>query len=459
MPMILRRARDARRRHRPRAHRAGARRRRLRRRREATACRSTSRWTTTAASRPTRAALRGPGRARGGEADPRDAGGQRRAAARTSRFRHSYPHCWRHKTPIIFRATTQWFIGMDSQPTGKPAPGARCARSRSTPIANTRFYPGWGRARIDGMIDNRPDWSLSRQRNWGVPMPFFLHRETERAASATPRRCSRRWPQRVEQGGIEAWFAATCEDFGVDAGEVPQDHRHARRLVRLRHDALHGAARPRTGTKWPADLYLEGSDQHRGWFQSCLLTGCAMDGRAPYDALLTHGFVVDGAGPQDVASRSATSIAPQKVSDTLGAEILRLWVASTDYSGELYDLRRDPEARGRELPAHPQHAALPARQHRRLRSGEGPAAAGAMARDRPLRARDDARDGRGGDGRLRALRVPPRGAELQTFCSEDLGGFYLDILKDRLYTAGARLRARGARRRARCTTSRRACCA
>ena len=183
------------------------------------------------------------------------------------------------------------------------------------------------------MIANRPDWTLSRQRNWGVPLPFFLDRETDELHPDTERLLEEA-AARVAKGGIEAWFAATCEDFGVD----PAKYRKLTDTVDVWFDSgtthfsvLRGLA----GQKWPADLYLEGSDQHRGWFQSSLLTSCAMDGRAPYDALLTHGFVVDGQG-RKMSKSLGNVIAPQKVSDTLGAEIIRLWVASADYSGELY---------------------------------------------------------------------------------------------------------------------------
>ena len=199
-------------------------------------------------------------------------------------------------------------------------------------INNTRFYPDWGRSRLAAMIQNRPDWTLSRQRYWGVPLPFFLHRETEELHPDTEALLEKA-ARKVEAGGIEAWFAATCEDFGVD----PAGYRKITDTVDVWFDSgtTHfSVLRKLADQKWPANLYLEGSDQHRGWFQSSLLTGCAMDGRAPYDALLTHGFVVDGQG-RKMSKSLGNVIAPQKVSDTLGAEVIRLWVASTDYSGEL----------------------------------------------------------------------------------------------------------------------------
>jgi len=298
-------------------------------------------------------------------------------------------------------------------------------------VDETQFFPSWGRARLEAMIKNRPDWCVSRQRNWGVPLPFFLDRETDELHPATGQLLEAA-AARVAQGGIEAWFAATCEDFGVD----PAKYRKITDTVDVWFDSgtthftvLRGLA----GQKWPADLYLEGSDQHRGWFQSSLLTSCAMDGRAPYDALLTHGFVVDGQG-RKMSKSLGNVIAPQKVSDTLGAEIIRLWVASADYSGELYIsdeiLKRVVEGyrrirntlrfllantadfdAGRDL--------LPPEQWVEIDRY-----ALAMTRSMAAAAMADY-------SRFEFHLVTQR---IQTFCSEDLGGFYLDVLKDRLYT-------------------------
>jgi isoleucyl-tRNA synthetase len=359
------------------------------------------------------------------------------ALLRHDPFRHSYPHCWRHKTPIIFRATTQWFIGMDTLPaSGMDAPGADTRTLRETAlqaIASTTFYPSWGRSRIEAMIANRPDWTLSRQRNWGVPLPFFLDRESGELHPETPRLLEEA-AARVELGGVEAWFAATCEDFGVD----PARYRKLTDTVDVWFDSgtTHfSVLRGLDGQKWPADLYLEGSDQHRGWFQSSLLTSCAMDGRAPYESLLTHGFVVDGQG-RKMSKSIGNVIAPQKVSGTLGAEIIRLWVSSADYSGEIYIsdeiLKRVVES------------------YRRIRNtlrfllantadfdcaknllppGSWPEVDRyALAMTREMAAASIADYARF-EFHLVAQRI-------QTFCSEDLGGFYLDILKDRLYTCG-----------------------
>ncbi|MEO7760940.1 MAG: isoleucine--tRNA ligase, partial [Casimicrobiaceae bacterium] len=246
----------------------------------------------------------------------------------TGTLLHSYPHCWRHHTPIIYRATTQWFIGMDL-----PAADGRTLRDVARQaIADTKFYPSWGRARLAAMIDNRPDWTLSRQRNWGTPLPFFLHRESGELHPDTDAMLER-VAKAVEHGGVEAWFAMTAEELGVD----PAVYRKISDTVDVWFDSgttHRSVLRRLAGHRYPADLYLEGSDQHRGWFQSSLLTGCAIDGRAPFNALLTHGFAVDGEGRKMSKSRGNV-VAPQKVADSLGAEIIRLWVGSTDYSGEL----------------------------------------------------------------------------------------------------------------------------
>ncbi len=356
-------------------------------------------------------------------------------------FRHSYPHCWRHKTPIIFRATTQWFIGMDLPANvGKPGTEGRTLREIARhAINNTRFYPEWGRSRIMAMVDKRPDWTLSRQRNWGTPLPFFLDRDTEELHPDTDALLEKA-ASLVEKGGVEAWFAATCEDLGVD----PVKYRKITDTVDVWFDSgtTHfSVLRNLAGQKYPADLYLEGSDQHRGWFQSSLLTGCAMDGRAPYNSLLTHGFCVDGTG-RKMSKSLGNVVAPRKVADSLGAEILRLWVASSDYSGELFIsdeiLKRVVES------------------YRRIRNtlrfllantSDFDPAKDLLPVDRWLEVdryalamtREMAEACLDGYKKFEFHLVAQR---LQTFCSEDLGGFWLDILKDRLYTAAAASSAR-----------------
>ncbi len=355
---------------------------------------------------------------------------ERDVLLRHERYTHSYPHCWRHKTPIIYRATTQWFIGMERT---SPDDGRTLRQSALDAIAQTQFFPAWGQARIEGMIRSRPDWCVSRQRNWGVPLPFFVHRETGELHPETPRLLERA-AERVEQGGIEAWFAATHADFGVDADRF--DKLEDTLDVWFDSGTTHfSVVRHHPELVWPTDMYLEGSDQHRGWFHSSLLTSCALHGRAPYRQLLTHGFVVDGQGRKMSKSRGNV-IAPQKVADTLGAEILRLWVAATDYSGELSIsdeiLKRVVES------------------YRRIRNtlrfllaniADFDPGADAVADESMLEidryalalTRQMADTVVADYARYEFHLVAHR---LQTYCSEDLGGFYLDILKDRLYTSG-----------------------
>ncbi|MEW6313659.1 MAG: isoleucine--tRNA ligase [Pseudomonadota bacterium] len=360
------------------------------------------------------------------------------------KIRHSYPHCWRHKTPIIFRATPQWFIGMDrpspglrppSPASGRGAGGEGLRDLAMSAVDATQFFPSWGRARLEAMIRNRPDWCVSRQRNWGVPMPFFVHKDSGELHPRTPELLEK-IAQRVEQAGIEAWFALDAQELlGAEAG-------HYRKMsdtldVWFDSGTTHASVLARREElQKPADLYLEGSDQHRGWFQSSLLTGCAMDGRAPYDALLTHGFVVDGSGHK-MSKSKGNVIAPQKVMDTLGADILRLWVAATDYSGELTIsdeiLKRVVESYRRirntlrfllanlaDFDVHKD--ALPLEQWLEIDRY-------ALALTRRLQEEITTQHYQRYEFHL-AVQA------LQTFCSEELGGFYLDILKDRLYTAG-----------------------
>jgi isoleucyl-tRNA synthetase len=347
--------------------------------------------------------------------------------------RHSYPHCWRHKTPIIFRATRQWFIGMDKA-------GLRDKAMRA--VADTEFFPAWGRARLEAMMKNRPDWCVSRQRNWGVPMPFFVHKSTGELHPRT-QELLETVAQRVEQAGIEAWFSLDPAELLGDEAEQYNKNRDTLDVwfdSGVTHACL---LKEREGLKHPADLYLEGSDQHRGWFQSSLLTGCATDGHAPYAALLTHGFVVDGKGMK-MSKSKGNVIAPQKVMDTYGADILRLWVASTDYSGELSIsdeiLKRTVDGYRRirntlrfllantadfDLAAN----AVPVEQWLEIDRY-------ALALSRQLQEQTLA------DYRIYSFHTAIQ--RLHNFCSEDLGAFYLDILKDRLYTAGADSRPRRA---------------
>ena len=373
------------------------------------------------------------------------------ALLKADKITHSYPHCWRHKTPIIFRATTQWFIGMDHR-AGKAAhEGCDChdadepatlRRIAEVAVDETQFFPAWGRARLEAMMKTRPDWCVSRQRNWGVPIPFFLHKET---GALHPRTAEliEQVALRVEKAGIEAWFSLDAKEL---LGDEADQYRKMRDTLDVWFDSgvTHRSVMRSSHADacgYPADLYLEGSDQHRGWFQSSLLTGCAIDGRAPYKALLTHGFVVDGKGMK-MSKSKGNVVAPQKVSDTLGADILRLWAAATDYSGELSIsdeiLKRVVEAYRRIrntlrfLLANTSDfdAAkdlLPPEQWLEIDRY-------ALAMTRQLQTQCEA-----DYGKYEFHRVVQA---LQTFCSEDLGGFYLDILKDRLYTTAKQSKVR-----------------
>lgn len=357
-----------------------------------------------------------------------------------ARIRHAYMHCWRHKTPLIYRATAQWFVGMDHPPSEGDDLRTRALRG----VEATRFYPAWGQARLHAMIANRPDWCISRQRNWGVPIPFFVHREH---GGLHPRTAElmEAVAQRVEQAGIEAWWTLdAAELLGDEAAHYEKvldtldvwfdsgtTHWH---VLRGSHPDGH-ADGPR------ADLYLEGSDQHRGWFHSSLLTGCAIDGHPPYKALLTHGFAVDGKG-RKMSKSVGNVVVPQEVTDKLGAEILRLWVASTDYSGEL-SISKEILDRVVEV-------------YRRLRntlrfllantsdfvpSRDAVTPENWLDLDRYALAltRRMATQAEADYARFEFHRVMQA---LQVFCAEDLGAFYLDILKDRLYTTAPGSHAR-----------------
>ncbi|WP_353155598.1 isoleucine--tRNA ligase [Herminiimonas fonticola] len=354
-------------------------------------------------------------------------------------FDHSYMHCWRHKTPIIYRATSQWFAGMDVMPKNQ---GTTLRETALAAIEQTEFFPGWGKARLHGMIANRPDWTLSRQRQWGVPMAFFVHKESGDLHPRTPELLEQ-IAQRVEKNGIEAWLTLDPKELlGDDAGmylknkdtlDVWFDSGTTHQTV------LRGSHKEQLA--FPADLYLEGSDQHRGWFHSSLLTSSMLNGRAPYRALLTHGFVVDGEGKK-MSKSKGNVVAPQKVSDSLGADILRLWVAATDYSGELSIsdeiLKRVTES------------------YRRIRntlrfllsntsdfdaSKDLVAVADMLEIDRYAIAQMNAMQNEI-VAHYRAYEFHPVISKLQGYCTEDLGGFYLDILKDRLYTSGVTSHAR-----------------
>ena len=241
------------------------------------------------------------------DANPKIVEALREAGAlfHAEKHKHSYMHCWRHKTPIIYRATTQWFAGMDDVPGYHGVKPARTLRETALAgIEATEFFPSWGKTRLYGMIANRPDWTLSRQRQWGVPLPFFVDRNTDELHPDTPALLELA-AAKVEHGGIETWFEATHEDFGVDATKYRKlndtldvwfDSGSTHQTVLGGPEGILTKAGMPAAGRFPADLYLEGSDQHRGWFHSSLLISCMRNGVPPYKALLTHGFTVDGEG-------------------------------------------------------------------------------------------------------------------------------------------------------------------
>jgi isoleucyl-tRNA synthetase len=341
-------------------------------------------------------------------------------------LRHSYPHCWRHKTPVIFRATPQWFISMEQN---------RLREHALRDIKRTQFTPEWGEQRIYGMIENRPDWCISRQRTWGVPIPLFVKKETGELHPRTQELIEAA-AQRVEKGGIEAWFALEPAEL---LGPEAQHYDKVTDVMDVWADSglsfeCVGTTRPEIAA--PVDLYLEGSDQHRGWFHSSLLMSEALYERAPYRAVLTHGFTVDDKGRKQSKSLGNV-VAPQKVMNSLGADVLRLWVSATDYANELSVsdeiLKRMADS------------------YRRMRNtvrfllgnmdGFDPhkhavAPADMLALDRWALARTRALH----DEIVEAYRKYTFHLiyqKVHNFCIVDLGGFYLDVLKDRLYTTGA----------------------
>ena len=347
-----------------------------------------------------------------------------------SRLEHSYPHCWRHKTPIAFRATPQWFISMEQ---------ANLRADALAAIDTVKWYPEWGKARIAGMVEGRPDWTISRQRTWGVPIALFVHRETGEPHPRSSELMGQ-VAQRVEQGGVDVWYTLDpAELLGAEAA----DYEKITDILDVWFDSgvTHECVLRERGLGKPADLYLEGSDQHRGWFQSSLLTGVAIDKAAPYRQCLTHGFTVDEHG-RKMSKSLGNGIEPQDIMKTLGADILRLWIASADYSNEMSlsqeILKRNADA------------------YRRLRNTARFLLANLDGFD-PARDLPPLQDMVALDRWIvhRAWEVQEKIKEayerydfaaivqaLLNFCSVDLGSLYLDVTKDRLYTMGEDSRGR-----------------
>ncbi len=346
-------------------------------------------------------------------------------------FKHSYPHCWRHKTPVIFRATPQWFISMDQK-------GLRAHALED--IKKVAWTPAWGEQRITGMIENRPDWCISRQRTWGVPIPLFVHKVTGELHPRTLELIDQ-VADRVEQGGIEAWFALAPEELiGVEASDYDKvnDVMDVWADSGLSFECV-AAARPEIAG--PVDLYLEGSDQHRGWFHSSLLMSEALHERAPYKGVLTHGFTVDDKG-RKMSKSLGNVVAPQKVMQSLGADVLRLWVSATDYANEMSVsdeiLKRTSDSYRR------------IRNTARFLLGN---LAGFDPKSDMVPIEQMVALDRWAVGRAAALQEEVITAyrnyqfhviyqRVHQFCVVDLGGCYLDVLKDRLYTTPAKSAAR-----------------
>ncbi|MEZ5543379.1 MAG: isoleucine--tRNA ligase [Pseudomonadota bacterium] len=347
----------------------------------------------------------------------------RGALLHEARLRHSYPHCWRHKTPIIFRATPQWFISMEQGGLRTTALAA---------IDGVRWLPDWGKARIEGMVAGRPDWCISRQRTWGVPIPLFVHRQSG-ALHPDTAELIERVAQRVEQSGIDAWFALQPGDLlGAAAG----DYDKVGDTLDVWFDSgvtHHAVLERRAELAEPADLYLEGSDQHRGWFQSSLLTAVAMRGRAPYRTVLTHGFTVDAKG-QKMSKSRGNVVVPQKIMNSLGADILRLWVAATDYRGEMSvsdeilkrtaDAYRRMRNTARYLLAN--LTGFEPAQH--LLDPEQVLCLDRWAIERTRRLQEQVRQAYESYEFHRIYQL------VHNFCAVDMSSFFIDIIKDRQYT-------------------------
>jgi len=339
---------------------------------------------------------------------------------------HSYPHCWRHKTPIIFRATPQWFISMDKNHLRELA---------LEEVKRVTWIPDWGLARIENMMEGRPDWCVSRQRTWGVPITFFVHKETGELHPRTAE-LTEQVAKRIEQQGIDAWFDLDIAEFlGTDAEHY--DKMTDTLDVWFDSGVTHACVlAKREELAFPADLYLEGSDQHRGWFQSSLLASVAMNDVAPYKAVLTHGFTVDAEGKK-MSKSKGNVIAPQSVMKDLGADVLRLWVASTDYRGEMtvsseiLNRTSDGYRRLRNTARFLLSNLDDFDPAQDLIASNDLLALDRWIVDRAFSLQEEVKSA------YESYQFQHIYQKVHHFCVIDLGGFYLDIIKDRQYTAKA----------------------
>ncbi|MFT7388007.1 MAG: isoleucyl-tRNA synthetase [Candidatus Endobugula sp.] len=349
---------------------------------------------------------------------------ERQALYFQTKFEHSFPHCWRTKTPLIYRATPQWFITLNHHDLR--------TKIKST-IENVEWIPQWGEARIQGMVDGSPDWCVSRQRTWGVPITLFVHKQTQEMHPNTPELIEK-VAQKIEQDGIDAWFDLDAAEL-LDADDAAQYEKVTDTLDVWFDSGVthHSVLRDRDNLQFPADLYLEGSDQHRGWFQSSLKTSMAINGEAPYKQVLTHGFTVDAQGKK-MSKSLGNVVPPQKVMNDLGADVLRLWVSATDFSAEMSvsdeilkrtaDSYRRIRNTARFLLANlegfnPETDLLPINDLVELDKW-------AISRARELQ--QDIID------HYDTYQLHNIYQKLHNFCIVDMGGFYLDIIKDRQYT-------------------------
>lgn len=337
---------------------------------------------------------------------------------------HSYPHCWRHKTPIYFMVTPQWFISMDQN-------GLREKAMAST--KDVDWIPHWGEARIQGMIEGRPDWCISRQRSWGVPIVLIVHSETGEVHPNMPA-IIEEVAKRIEGSGIEAWFEL---DIAEIIGDEAEHYDKVTDILDVWFDSgvTHTAVvHEREALQFPADLYLEGSDQHRGWFQSALLTSIGMYDTAPYKEVLTHGFTVDAQG-RKMSKSLGNVIAPQSIMNTLGADILRLWISSTDYCGKEIAVSDEVLKRTTDVYRRIRNTArfmlgnchgFDPREH--LVSADELLPLDRWVIEATKQLQDELKEA------FAEYHFHVVFQKVHHFCSQELGGFYLDIIKDRLYT-------------------------